>query len=243
MSYLVSGTASPSVSNEWYTFDRVINKDTCKKIINLAQDEAWGLLAKARIGQFSYWEDAVVLKNEKELEEDGKSPSLFLSHVDGKKKNYKPNHKERISEVFWTSEQWVYDLIWPFMMRANEEAGWRYIIEAGAECQLTRYREGSFFNFHRDGFGDHLSVYDTPNNEFINGRVRKLSMSVILNDDFEGGNFEFASYNKEKCIITPIKAKRGDVIVFPSAMEHRVTPITKGMRYSLVVWFVGPPFK
>ena len=234
MSYLISGTTSPAVSNEWYKFDNVISKDTCEKIINLAQDEAWGLLAKARIGQFSYWEDAEVLKNEK---------SLRLSHVDGKKKEYTSDTKERVSEVFWTSDQWVYDLVWPFMVRANEEAGWRYDISAAAECQLTRYNKGSFFNFHRDGFGDHLSVYDTPHNEFMNGRVRKLSMSVILNDDFEGGSFEFASYNKENCIITPIKAKRGDVIVFPSAMEHRVTPITKGTRYSLVIWFVGSPFK
>lgn len=243
MSYLISGTTSPAVSNEWYTFEKVINKDTCKKIIDLAQNEAWGLLAKARIGQFDFWEDVEVLKNKKAMEEDNEYKSLFLSHLDGKKQNYNPKHKERVSEVFWTSEQWVYDLIWPFMMRANEESGWRYDITAAAECQLTRYRKGGFFNFHRDGFGDHLSAYDTPDNEFMNGRVRKLSMSVVLNDDFEGGGFEFASYNKEKCTVTPIKAKMGDVIVFPSAMEHRVTPITKGKRYALVIWFVGPPFR
>lgn len=243
MSYLISGTTAPSVSNEWYKFDKAISKDTCEKLINLAQDEAWGSLAKARIGQFNYWEDVEVLKNEKALEEDGESPSLFLSHVDGKKTNYKPNHKERISEVFWTSEQWIYDLVWPFMMRANEEAGWRYDIAAAGECQLTRYKEGSFFNFHRDGFGDHLSAYDTPHNEFMNGRVRKLSMSLVLNNDFDGGVFEFASYNKEKCTVTPINTQMGDIIVFPSAMEHRVTPITKGVRYSFITWFVGPPFK
>jgi len=33
------------------------------------------------------------------------------------------------------------------------------------------------------------------------------------------------------------------IIVFPSDMEHRVAPVTKGIRYSLVVWFLGPPFK
>ena len=46
-------------------------------------------------------------------------------------------------------------------------------------------------------------------------------------------------------VTTDIAAKTaaGSVIVFPSCMEHRVTPITKGTRYSVVCWFVGPPFK
>ena len=67
-------------------------------------------------------------------------------------------------------------------------------------------------------------------------------MSVILNDNFEGGAFEFASYGKEECTVTAIEPEAGAVIVFPSAMEHRVTPVTKGIRYSVVTWFVGPPF-
>ena len=41
--------------------------------------------------------------------------------------------------------------------------------------------------------------------------------------------------------ITPIDAKAGDIIFFTSGMEHRVAPVTKGVRYSLVNWFVGPP--
>ena len=77
----------------------------------------------------------------------------------------------------------------------------------------------------------------------MHGHVRKISMSIILNDNFEGGAFEFASYTKEVCTITPIKATAGSVLVFPSGMEHRVAPVTKGVRYSLVNWFLGPPVK
>jgi len=59
-----------------------------------------------------------------------------------------------------------------------------------------------------------------------------------------GGEFQFATYSKEKCIIqTPEINKMGSIVVFPSDMEHRVTLVTKGIRYSLVVWFLGPPFK
>ena len=77
----------------------------------------------------------------------------------------------------------------------------------------------------------------------MHDHVRKLSMTVLLNESFEGGDFEFASYGKEESTITPLEMKQGDVVVFPSFMEHRVAPITKGIRYSLVTWFLGPPFK
>ena len=109
-------------------------------------------------------------------------------------------------------------------------------------AQITRYKKGGFYNFHRDGSGDHLSAYNNPQNAFMHGHVRKLSMSVMLNDNFDGGAFEFAAYSKEECVVTPIEATAGSVIVFPSSMEHRVAPVTKGIRYSLVTWFVGPPF-
>mgnify|MGYP003307903561 FL=1 len=69
-------------------------------------------------------------------------------------------------------------------------------------------------------------------------------MTILLNDDYEGGDFQFATYAKEQCeIITPEYNKQGTVIVFPSDMEHRVLPVTKGTRYSLVTWFLGPPFQ
>ena len=97
---------------------------------------------------------------------------------------------------------------------------------------------------HKDDKGDHLSAYDEPDNEFMHGHVRKLSMTVLLNSNYEGGEFQFATYGKEKCEIdTPEFNKTGMIIVFPSDMEHRVAPVTKGIRYSLVTWFLGPPFK
>ena len=49
-----------------------------------------------------------------------------------------------------------------------------------------------------------MIIQDNP---FMHGHVRKISMSIILNDNFEGGAFEFATYGKEECAITPIEAK------------------------------------
>ena len=204
-------------TNEWYIFNRELDKTTCNKIKKLGQGK---------------WVPSSVDTSKGITDEERRI---------GKKGDYKPDKKVRISEVFWTTEQWIYDLTFPYMYEANRLAGWGLDIKAAESMQLTRYRKGGFYELHKDGNSDHLSVYDEPNNPFMNGHVRKISMSIILNDNFEGGAFEFASYAKEKCVITPIEAKAGDIIFFTSGLEHRVAPVTKGVRYSLVNWFVGPP--
>ena len=204
-------------TNEWFIFEQEIDKKTCNKIKKLGQGN---------------WEPSAV---------DTQSNTSAEERRTGRKGDYKPDPKTRISEVFWTTEQWIYDLTFPYMYEANKRSGWNLDIKAAESMQITRYRKGGFYNFHRDGNSDHLSAYDFPNNPFMDGHVRKISMSIILNDNFEGGEFEFASYGKEQCSITPIEAKAGDIIFFCSGMEHRVAPVTKGVRYSLVNWFVGPP--
>ena len=170
------------LTNEWFVFKKGIDDKTCNKL--------------KRLG-FKNWETSSVDISKDITDEERKK---------GRKGDYKPDSKTRISDVAWTNEQWVYDTIWPFMTQANDEAGWRYNIKAAESSQITRYKKGGFYKFHRDGNGDHLSAYHNPQNAFMHGHVRKLSMSVMLNDNFEGGAFEFASYGKEKCEITPIEA-------------------------------------
>jgi len=144
----------------------------------------------------------------------------------------------RKSDVVWVKDQWVYDLIWDYMASANEQAGWKYNIVAAEDCQLTRYTKGEYYSWHRDGLGSHIEVIDTPDNKSLYGNVRKLSMSILLNDDYGGGNFQMHGLEKDDTLIRG----RGSVIVFPSFIDHQVTPVTKGTKYSLVTWFVGPPF-
>jgi len=207
-------------TNEWFIFGaESIDKKTCNKIKKFASKK-W---------EASFVDTSTVISDEE--------------RKIGHKGDFKPALKIRASDVAWCNDQWLYDIIWPFMQQANDAAGWKYHIKSAESCQITRYKKSGFYNFHRDGIGDHLSAYNNPQNVFTHGHVRKLSMSIILDDNFEGGAFEFASYDKEKCTITPIEATAGSIIVFPSFMEHRVTPVKKGTRYSLVVWFVGPPFK
>jgi PKHD-type hydroxylase len=71
--------------------------------------------------------------------------------------------------------------------------------------------------------------------------TRKMSISLLLNDpsEFEGGELEF------KCGVDELipDMKKGTAIIFPSFMLHRVRPVTKGIRKSLVIWTLGPKFK
>ena len=100
--------------------------------------------------------------------------------------------------------------------------------------QITRYKKNGHYDFHFDGNGFTRSQVE---NKFIKNKTRKLSMTIVLNDNYEGGEFEF--FNNKSLI----KEKTGTIIVFPSYIVHKVKPVTKGTRYSLVVWFCGEPFK
>ena len=69
----------------------------------------------------------------------------------------------------------------------------------------------------------------------------------VLNDsnEFRGGDLEFQRIGSGGKIIknNANLNKMGTIIVFPSFIEHRITPVTKGVRYSAVTWAQGPAFK
>ena len=206
--------------NEWFYFNNAVSKEVCEDIKNLSN------------GSFG---SATVDVHKGTTEEE---------RITGRKKEYGLNKKSRISDISWTSEQWVIDLVWPYMVQANEGAGWNYDITSVESIQITKYKPGSFYGWHRDGPSDCLSKYNLPDNKFMHGKVRKLSMTILLNGNYKGGEFQFAHYNKlDNKVQTPDFKNAGSVIVFPSFIEHQVTPVTKGTRYSLVAWFLGPPFK
>ena len=80
------------------------------------------------------------------------------------------------------------------------------------------------------------------------GKVRKLSMTINLNKpgEYDGGNLKFDygphASGKRFHEVEEIRP-RGSIIVFPSFTYHQVTPVTRGTRYSLVLWSLGQPFK
>lgn len=96
------------------------------------------------------------------------------------------------------------------------------------ELQLAKYSDRGFFDWHLDFGAGEISA-------------RKLSMTIQLSDpnDYEGGDLRFM-INKE---IVNAPKEKGTIIIFPSFIMHRVTPITKGTRQSIVGWVSGPPYR
>jgi len=88
------------------------------------------------------------------------------------------------------------------------------------------------------GYTDNKDMWD---------KVRKLSMTVNLTDpkNYAGGNlkFDFGVHNAKRFHICQEIRPRGSIIVFPSYTHHCVTPVTRGTRYSLVLWSLGRPWQ
>ena len=96
-------------------------------------------------------------------------------------------------------------------------------------AQYTEYPEGGFYDWHVDN--DVNCAHEPP--------VRKISMTCLLSpeSEFEGGDLELMSEGKVA------KIKQGHAVFFASFIRHRVKPVTRGRRQSLVMWFGGTPFK
>ena len=153
-------------------------------------------------------------------------------------KTLKEIRKVRNSQTSWLKTFWIYKEIRPFIWAANKQARWNLDYDAVQHFQFTKY-EGNKKQ-HYTWHSDNGIPQGTRN------RVRKLSTTVMLSDpkDFEGGDLEFYNYSppgkKNKILKTTEIKAQGTIITFPSFVIHRVLPVTKGTRYSLVVWHIGP---
>jgi PKHD-type hydroxylase len=153
--------------------------------------------------------------------------------------------KKRDSNVVWLDDRWIYKEIHPFIREANQQAGWNFNWDRSESCQFTIYKEGQYYDWHQDSWD---KPYEKKGPE--NGLIRKLSVTVSLTDpkNYQGGELEFDLRNQDPerarntKLCTEILPK-GSIVVFPSFVWHRVKPITKGIRYSLVIWNLGKPYK
>jgi PKHD-type hydroxylase len=99
-----------------------------------------------------------------------------------------------------------------------------------AQLGIYKADDGGHYNWHIDGMSSPLT---TP---------RKLSMALMLSDpsEFEGGELQLITVNDD---VISVEQKQGRAYFFPSYILHRVAPVTKGIRRSLVLWAGGPSFK
>ena len=136
----------------------------------------------------------------------------------------------------------VTDVIWQHFMQplgciarrytdeANRSSGWNYIVDGQEDTQVGRYKSENtgHYDWHMDS--------SPPQN----GVQRKLTCVILLNDpsEFEGGILQFKGMEDDVAL-----KQQGSIVVFPSFIEHRVTPVTKGVRYTAVTWAYGPAFR
>lgn len=139
----------------------------------------------------------------------------------------------RISKTAWIKEnddtRWFYDRM-AFIARSLNSQFYNFDLYGFVEdMQYTIYEDnGGHYDWHIDSGGGNLSP-------------RKFSMVLQLSDpdDYEGGDLQFLISRE------PVTAKkeRGMVAAFPSYRLHRVTPVTKGIRKTIVIWVSGPKFR
>jgi PKHD-type hydroxylase len=145
----------------------------------------------------------------------------------------------RISKIkFFTpvsENQWIFERLNVIIQKLNNDY-YCFNLNGYDMIQYGEYdsKESGKYDWHMDM---RLGKNSKPE------PTRKLSLSLLLNEpgvDFEGGKFQINDSMESR--VQDVEMKKGTIIAFPSFMLHRVTPVTKGIRKSLVIWVTGPKF-
>ena len=144
----------------------------------------------------------------------------------------KVDNSIRQSKIAWMHSspdtEWIYEWLYGSMHNTNF---WKFDVQGFHDSiQYTTY-EGSKAGKKSDFYNWHTDTGPGMNH-------RKVSMSVCLSDpkEYTGGDIELERGGR-------IKLKKGEAVMFPSFMLHKVHPVTSGVRKSLVIWFAGPHLK
>jgi PKHD-type hydroxylase len=140
--------------------------------------------------------------------------------------------KKRTTTISWLpfdEMKEMYNDINNFIQKANLNHFGFGDVQITEQAQFTEYPEGGFYDWHMDC--DVAMAHEPP--------VRKISMTLLLSPEnqFEGGDLELMTPGKKA------KLKQGHAVIFASFINHRVAPVTRGVRQSLVMWFGGTPFR
>lgn len=145
--------------------------------------------------------------------------------------DHKTVESTRNSKIYWWYEHhWVCSIFSHYFNKANRDL-WEYDLNYLNGIQVTKYEENNHYAWHCD--------YGTSDDDRY---TRKLSATLVVSDpsEYEGGNLEFIGYHGD---INTVPNAKGSMIIFDSRIPHRVTPVTKGTRISIVAWMLGPKLK
>lgn len=152
-----------------------------------------------------------------------------------------PKHKQvfsdyRKSKIVWLNEKWIYKELLKFIDMGNK-AGYNFDLNRAEAIQYTRYDSNGHYEWHVDQLNGPI--------EDSKPDTRKLSLCLNLTDpsEYEGGDFWVCKPHplpeNAETIKLDFMQTRGAAVVFPSYVFHKVAPVTKGTRHSLVCWMRG----
>tara|TARA_R110000744_G_scaffold179461_1_gene298460 strand:- start:40 stop:633 length:594 start_codon:yes stop_codon:yes gene_type:complete len=157
-----------------------------------------------------------------------------MSRGNSDKKDF-TTRKNKISWIPFDKAKTTYGIIAGWMQNVNlNHFGFDHM-QMHEPGQYTEYSKGDFYNWHLDiGVNRHQMPM-----------VRKISMSLLLNDpkEFEGGELEIFSKSVNIKGDAVFNLKQGQALFFASFHLHKVRAITSGNRKSLVMWFGGTPLR
>ena len=140
------------------------------------------------------------------------------------------SHLNRNTTVrFAQPDHWFGNMMRGYGLKANKECGWDYEITDHEAVQYAHYSPEQHYGWHVDTFV--LSGLPVE---------RKVTVICLLVDpsEFEAGELQLRLYSE---YTAPLM--KGSVIAFPSILEHRVTPVTAGLRATATMWLSGPRFR
>jgi PKHD-type hydroxylase len=184
---------------------------------------------------FAYWENGFSEEEIQKIIDFGESKNVQKATITGhdSESDFKKFRESKVSWInYEESSTWIYDRL----------------------AFIARNLNGQFFNYDLSGFVEDFqyTVYNGEDESHYDWHIdmmackdgsspRKLSLILQLSDatEYEGGELQL----KDSSDHTAVERKKGHLIAFPSYLLHRVTPVTKGIRRSLVVWISGPAFR
>jgi PKHD-type hydroxylase len=147
------------------------------------------------------------------------------------------NIENRKSKIKWINSNSIVKEIGKIVQLHNKKCNWNFDLKTFEPLQYTIYEIGNHYDWHIDS---HIKPYK-------DNTIRKISFTICLNEDYEGGEFELSWPNPkpEKHLYYKFNEQfsMGTIVSFPSFIWHRVKPVTKGIRKVLVGWAIGAPFK
>jgi PKHD-type hydroxylase len=144
-----------------------------------------------------------------------------------------------VCDIAWVGskpgDRFINNVIWDHIQTINGQA-FGFDIQHLEPLQYTVYKSDilGHYKWHRDTFFTKPNMYD---------RKLTLVMQLSDSDDYEGGDLILEDdFFANKPDPMEMRAK-GSIFIFPAFIKHTVTPVTKGIRRSLVAWAEGPKFR